>query len=213
VKVRSIFVLTAAATMCLPLLGASADSVSVGPVLQDGRIRLKLAPEGNEARYRVNEQLARLTLPTDAVGATSAIQGGIVLERDGKIVADSSHITIDLTTLKSDSDRRDGFVKRNTFQTDQFPNAVIALRELRGIKFPLPTSGTASFQLVGDVTVHGVTKPTLWNVTATFAGNKVTGSAKTAVKFGDFNMTIPKVGSVLSVQDSIRLEYDFSFVR
>jgi len=63
------------------------------------------------------------------------------------------------------------------------------------------------------MTMHGVTRPTLWNATATFAGNKVTGSAKTAVKFGDFNMTIPKVGSVLSVQDSIRLEYDFSFVR
>jgi len=95
VKARSIFVLAAAATMCVPFLGNAADAAPIRPpVLQDGRIRLKLAPEGNEARYLVNEQLARLTLPTDAVGATAAIQGGIVLEKDGKVVTDSSRITI-----------------------------------------------------------------------------------------------------------------------
>ncbi|MGH7554390.1 MAG: hypothetical protein ACREMQ_15400, partial [Longimicrobiales bacterium] len=34
------------------------------------RIRLVTAPEGNEARYRVNEQLVGIDLPSDAVGTT-----------------------------------------------------------------------------------------------------------------------------------------------
>lgn len=200
-----------------PVLADGARSTAAAPAgveLQDtGRVRLRLAPEGNEARYRVNEQLARMTLPSDAVGATTGIQGGIVLEADGRVVRDSSRIVIDLTTLKSDSDRRDNYVRRNTLETAQHPHATLVVRELRGLRLPLPATGQQTLQLVGDLTLHGVTRPTLWQVTARFDGRRVDGSARTALRFGDFRMEIPRVASVLSVQDSIRLEYDFAFIR
>src|ERR1051325_10373757 len=38
-------------------------------------IRLVLAPDGTEARYRVREQLAELSLPSDAVGVTHDVTG------------------------------------------------------------------------------------------------------------------------------------------
>jgi hypothetical protein len=34
-------------------------------------VRLVIAPQGNEARYRVQEQLVGVDLPNDAVGKTS----------------------------------------------------------------------------------------------------------------------------------------------
>jgi polyisoprenoid-binding protein YceI len=176
------------------------------------RVRLVTAPQGNEARYRVREQLLNVELPSDAVGVTSAVTGTLVLEDNGTVVAGESKFVIDLTTLKSDSDRRDNFIRSNTLQTDSFPNAEFVPTAIHGLRMPLPSSGTMALEMVGDLTVHGVKRPTTWAVTARAENGAFAGTATTAFKFGDFGMTIPRVRSVLSVVDSIRLEYDFRLV-
>jgi polyisoprenoid-binding protein YceI len=221
----SILVVTFPLLLQLPALDAdSVTSVRTpSPVSSAGTVakstqakapmRFVLAPEGNEARFRVREQLAGFDLPNDAVGKTAKIDGAMVLAADGKILKDSSRFTVDLTTLTSDQSRRDGFIKRNTIQTDSFPNAVFVPTSAQGLPATLPATGDLAFSLTGDLTIHGVTKPATWQVKAKrIAGGAVTGTATTEFKFGDFNMTIPKVARVLSVDDRIVLEYDFNLV-
>jgi polyisoprenoid-binding protein YceI len=179
---------------------------------QAGQVRFELAPAGNEARYRVKEQLAGVSLPGEAVGVTSAITGAVVLSSTGAVVPESSSFTVDITGLKSDSGRRDGYIQRNTLQTAQFPKVELAIKEVRGLKYPLPASGELKFELLGDLTVHGVTKPSTWRVTATPKDGGLAGTATTSFAFADFGMTKPRVASVLSVEDTIALEYAFHLV-
>jgi polyisoprenoid-binding protein YceI len=73
---------------------------------------------------------------------------------------------------------------------------------------PLPASGTATFQLIGDMTLHGVTSEATWDVAATFAADTVTAKATTKFNFAKFKITVPKVFGLLSVDDDIRLELD-----
>ena len=170
-------------------------------------------PEGNEARFRVREQLVGFDFPNDAIGKTSQVEGSILIGPDGKLVTDSSKFTIDLRTLASDRAQRDNFIRRNTIKTDSFPNAVFVPATAEGLPAPLPATGEMAFTLTGDMTIHGVTRPTTWQVKATRgASGAVTGTATTEFKFGDFGMTIPKVGRVMSVDDKIVLEYDFNLV-
>jgi hypothetical protein len=49
-------------------------------------------------------------------------------------------------------------------------------------------------------------------VTARSDGPAVVGTATTAFTFKDFNLDQPKVPIVLSVADTLKLEYDFRFV-
>src|SRR5690349_18143127 len=74
---------------------AQAKRVKEAPVAP---IRFTIGATGNEARYRVREQLMGKDLPNDAVGATSAITGTILAYPDGRIVKDSSKIVIDVRT-------------------------------------------------------------------------------------------------------------------
>ena len=83
-------------------------------------------------RYRINEQLARLSLPTEVVGETRDITGSIVLSADGDVERDASIITIGLASLGSDERRRDGYVRGRTLRTRQFPEATVEVSELRG---------------------------------------------------------------------------------
>ena len=73
-------------------------------------VRLVLAPEGNEARYRVRERIARFEFPSDTVGATNDLTGTMVLDETGKVVATESKFVVDLRTLKSGRDRRDRYL-------------------------------------------------------------------------------------------------------
>src|SRR5438105_7346030 len=97
------------------------------------RVHFIIAPQGNEARYRVREQLANLDFPSDAVGATQGITGGILVNDKGQIVADSSRFVIDLKTLASNETRRDRYVQRNTLKTDSFPEVVFVPTEVRDV--------------------------------------------------------------------------------
>ena len=189
-----------------------ATTAAVQPAAASGAVAVKLtvAPQGNEARYRIREQLFGVDFPNDAVGATSDITGAIAFDAKGNVVPAESKIVVDVTALKSDKDRRDGYVQRNTLQTAQYPTVVLVPTSMKGVKLPLPKNGTVNFELTGDLTVRGVTKPTTWRGQAKFENGKITGNVATTFTFADFQMEKPKVRSVLSVEDDIKLEYDFA---
>lgn len=171
-----------------------------------------VAPDGNEARYRVREQLLHHDLPNDAVGKSTAITGGITLTPSGTVDTASSRITIDVTSLKSDQERRDGYVQHRTLETAQYPTVTFVPTSMSGAKLPLGTT-EQSFDVAGLLTVHGVTKATVWHVKAKSAGNDVTGIGWTQFTFADVQLAQPRVPVLLSVADTIKLEYDFHLVR
>ena len=175
-------------------------------------VRYVVAPTGNEARYRVREQLAGFDLPKDAVGATKAVTGQIMVGVDGKVVKDSSKFVVKLSELKSDQTRRDNFLRRSTLETTTFPDAELVPVALEGLLLPIQPGSSQTFSVRGDLTVRGVTRPTTWQVTARAEGGDVVGTAATAFTFKDFGLEQPRVPVVLSVADTIRLEYDFRLV-
>jgi polyisoprenoid-binding protein YceI len=166
--------------------------------------------QGTTARYRVTEQLAGISFPNDAVGTTSAVTGTIVVNPDGTF-APGSKLVVDLKTLTSDQPMRDGYIQTRTLETDKFPTLEIVPKRAIGLPAPLPASNQAQagFQLVTDMTLHGVTKETTWNIVATFANTTVGGRATATVEFATFNLTKPSLARLLSVDDKIHLEIEF----
>ena len=193
--------LCAVAVACVVCLEESAH----GQAGQTARgVRLEIQ-SGSKAEYRVREQLARLNFPNDAVGATESITGALVMRTDGTFTGDSK-LTVDLRTLRTDEPKRDGFVRENTLETNRYPLAEFVPRRYTGLPTPLPTSGGATFKLIGDLTLHGVTAEQTWDVAATFAGDAVNAKATTQFNFAKYKITIPRVFGLLSVDDNIRLE-------
>jgi polyisoprenoid-binding protein YceI len=164
---------------------------------------------GSEARYRAREQLVGRGLPSEAVGRTRAVSGTIAVDGGGSLVAAGSTVSVDLRGLQSDESRRDNFIQRETLQTSRYPTADFLPTEVRSLPSPLPTAGEVAFALLGDLTVHGVARPTLWQVVARVDGAQVAGTATTRVKITDFGMELPRVAVLLSIEDELGLEVDF----
>ena len=178
---------------------------------QSPATRLEVSP-GSKAEYRVREQLARLNFPNDAVGTTESVTGAVVINTDGSFTPESK-LTVDLRALRTDEPKRDGFVRENTLETGRYPLAEFVPRRHKGLAAPLPSSGSASFQLVGDMTLHGVTAEQAWDVAATFAADSVSAKATARFNFAKYRITIPRVFGLLSVADDIRLDLNLRLRR
>ncbi len=139
--------------------------------------------------------------------------GAIVLAPDGRIVSEESRFEVDLRSLRSDQPGRDTFIQQNTLKILHFPTAVFEPREASGLPWPLPEKREFTFHLTGDPALHGVTRPVTWDVTARIEGDRLVVTAVTQVTFPDFGMEQPRVALVLSVEETIQLELDFTLGR
>lgn len=164
-----------------------------------------IASEESEARYRVQEELAGVGA-IEAVGATRAIVGNLYLGAEGQPRA-CSRFDLDLRTLRSDDARRDNYLYSNTLQTGVYPLATFVLTEVEGLDGSLGDD-EATFRLIGDLTLHGVTKPVAWEVTASRDGDAIVGKAATVFEMPQFAITPPRVGPVVSLDETVKLEVD-----
>lgn len=195
-------------------LGASPSASPTGATASaaDETARFAIASDQSQARFIAREQLAANTIQTDAIGTTKDVSGQVVVDASGRI-GEGSKITVGLQSLTSDRSQRDAFIKRNTLQTGTYPTAEFTPTEAQGLALPVPRAGVAHFMLLGDMTVHGVTKPLAWDVDGTFSDHDVTGKASTVVRLDMFGMSKPQVPTVASIADDIRLEVDFTASR
>lgn len=170
-----------------------------------------VASVGNEARYRVREMLFNHDFPNDAVGKVKDITGDVYVDATGSI-ADGSKITINVASMASDQGRRDKVIRTQAIETDKFPTVVLVPKSFVGLTAK-PGPAPVMFDFVGDLTVHGTTHSTTWKVTAHSQGPDIVGTAATAFTFADFGISKPKSQMALSVEDTIKLEYDFHFTQ
>ena len=166
--------------------------------------------DGTIARYKVEEVLANTGFKV-AIGETLDVAGSIAFDADGNVIADGSRIAVQAATLRTDSNRRDGYVRNRTLQTDTWPEVVFVPTSVDGLLASISdATGSAEFTITGDLTVRDQTREVTWDATAEFAGDgTATGFASVVFTFEDFGMDKPRVAIVVSVEDEILLELDF----
>jgi polyisoprenoid-binding protein YceI len=210
-KLQRMTVVVVALTMGLALADVLAQGRQNTPPPDPTKPHKLEVTTGTKARYKVREQLAGINFPSDAVGTTEAVTGVIVIKPDGSIDAEQSKLSVDLKTLTSDQQMRDGYVQNRTLETAKFPMMEFVPKRAVGLPAPLPAGmqAQAGFQLIGDMTLHGVTKDATWNVVATFGNDAVGGRATTTIDFASYGMTKPSLARLMSVDDKIDLEIEF----
>lgn len=166
----------------------------------------KISSADSNAQYQAEETLAGKGANT-AIGKTSAFIGTFYFDASGNPLA-CSRWDVDLRTLVSDEARRDNFLYTNTLETQTYPLATFILTSVDGFKGQLVDGQAQTFTLVGDLTLHGVTKVVSWTATVTLSGDEIKGTADTAFDMPDFNIEPPKVGPVLSLDSHVKLHVD-----
>lgn len=165
--------------------------------------------EKSVAGYRVREQLAGFDAETDAVGRTSDVSGSVTLAEagDGLQLTEGS-ITVDTTTIVSDEGRRDDRMRTEGLQTDTFPTATFTITAPVDVPAAALDGAAVELTLVGDLELHGVTRPVSIPATAQRIDGQIQVAGAITFPLADFEITAPNVGGfIISIADEGALEF------
>jgi polyisoprenoid-binding protein YceI len=216
-RVAALALLLLVTTACGGATSPSPSAATVSPTVSPPAATTT-APQANaitwtvdatsKATIKVREQLVRLPSPIDALINIAGAQGAFTLNPDGTF-SSNSKISVDMTTVTTDDRQRTDSIRRDPLEVTRFRTSELVPKTTIGLTLPLPSSGEFTFKLIGDLTLHGVTKTVTFDVRATRADGKLTATATASPswKFGDFGMQPPTSFSVLSIVDEIRMEF------
>jgi polyisoprenoid-binding protein YceI len=162
---------------------------------------------GSFVGYRIREELAGVGAQ-EAVGRTPAVTGTLTV--DGTTLT-AAEITADLSSLQSDDDRRDGQLRRQALETEQFPSASFTLATPIDLG-TLPTDGqTIHVEASGSLTLHGQTRTVTIGLDATRSGDALTVTGSLPIVLADYGIAKPSSFLVLSVAEEGTMELQLHF--
>jgi polyisoprenoid-binding protein YceI len=167
-----------------------------------------VVPERSEAAYFADEKLAALPLPSTAKGSTTDIEGQFHLTDDGLALDPSreSKFTVDLTTLRSDQDRRDNQVQGRGLETATYPTATFVVTSITGYDAAIAEGEEQMLQMTGMMDLHGVQKELTWDVKARRQDDVITGLATVNFRYEDFNIPVLTIAGIVTVEEDVTLQ-------
>jgi polyisoprenoid-binding protein YceI len=160
--------------------------------------------------YRVREQLASLSSPNEAVGRSPAVTGTMRVDGD---TVESARIEADLTQLTSDEPRRDNAIRERGLESARYPTATLELAEpIRLASVPVEGEKVRG-EGTGRLTVHGVTREVDLSVEGRWNGSTIQVVGQLPVKMTDFQIQPPRFGPVVSMEDSLTVDFNLVFER
>ncbi|MCS6844426.1 MAG: YceI family protein [Caldilineales bacterium] len=172
-----------------------------------------IVPDKTTAQYSIDEIFfSENNRLNTAIGRTNQVQGSLVLNLTNPAASQLGTFTVDISTLRSDSSRRDRAIRERWLESARYPLATFVAREIRNFP-PNPKEGEPiSFQIVGDMTVKQTTREQVWDVTATLNGDTLTGKATTFLYLADYNIPVPELLGILRVTDGLTATLEFTMV-
>jgi len=178
-----------------------------------------IVPEESRASYLVDEEflenaLSKLGIEAgnnDVVGSTQAVEGQLQLNPDDLSAAlGENTFAVDLTTLQTDQDRRDKWIRENGPTFNKFPTATFTATSISGLPDSYDEGAEIQFQVNGDLTVRGVSVPITLDVKAKLQGNTLSGVAETTRHLTDFGIDPPDFAKTLTVADEFGIRVEFT---
>src|SRR5437868_979267 len=125
---------------------AGAVTATGTPIPSTGLSTFQIVPAQTTASYSVHENLIIQNKPNnDAVGTTHSVQGSFGIRSGASPLVAAMNITVDLSTLQTDSPRRDNYVRRNTLETDTYPTATFNSISAQGLPSSYSDGQTVHF--------------------------------------------------------------------
>ncbi len=170
--------------------------------------RYLVVPSESEVRYRVGETFLGDNRFNVAVGRTRQVEGEVWVNRRNPAASRVGPILVDLSTLESDSARRDNAIRQRWLESARFPKAQFVSTELRGLPAAYREGQAVRFQMAGDLTVREVTRKVTWQATVRLSGAELRAQATTRVRMTDFGFEPPSILGFVRAEDEAELEVD-----
>lgn len=164
----------------------------------------------SEARFYVNEVL--LGQDNRVIGtAANAVEGQLTLDYADPAAVQMGTLTVDATTFVTDNTNRTRTLHRTLLETSTFPTVTFTATGFAGLPDTVVVGTVYDFQIMGDLTIHGVTQQVTFDATVTVVSDtRLEGIASHSTTYGEYGIQILRLPpDVASVESGVRLEIEF----
>ena len=151
---------------------------------------------GSVVGYRVEEVL--IGQHTTAVGRSSTVSGSITIS--GASVTAGTFI-VDMASVVSDQSERNASFNGRIMDTAQYPTATLKLTAPIDLGTIPAVGATRTYDASGDLTMHGVTKPVIFTVSAERTSAGIDALADIPIEFSNWDIQNPSLGFVTTADD------------
>ena len=159
--------------------------------------------------------VVRHMMITNVRGGFNNLKGTVVWD-DGDVSQSSVEAVIDVTTINTRDEQRDGHLKSaDFFDVANYPTITFKSKAIK-------KDGDGELSITGDLTIHGASKEVVLQVDGPspeakdpFGNVRIGASAGTKIKRSDFGLTwnaALETGGVL-VGDEVRIELEISAIK
>jgi polyisoprenoid-binding protein YceI len=179
-----------------------AEDTAAGPTT------FEILPAESEARFLIDEVLRGSDVTV--VGSTDQAAGQLAIDPGDLSSAQVGTIQVNARTITTDNEFRNRAIKNRILRTDDYEFVTFVPKEIVGLSGSGSAGETYDFQIVGDLTITDVTREVTFEVTVTpVSETRIEGLATTTFLYTDFELSIPDSPSVDTVEDTVRLEFEF----
>ena len=174
-------------------------------------VEFSIVAAESEASFTLEEDLRGTR--TTVIGSTTEVGGSIMVDLADPSASMIGTVLINARTLETDNSFRNRALRSQILRSAQDEHEFIIFepRSLGNFSADSVAVGeTITFEVLGDLTVVGVTRSVTFSVSVTLdSETQLSGSASVNLLHADFGLVIPDVPSVANVTDDVDLKLEF----
>jgi polyisoprenoid-binding protein YceI len=176
----------------------------------DSRSLFHIVPEESEVGFVIDEIL--LGSPKTVIGTTQDVAGDLLIDWENPSNSLLGAVRVNLRTIATDNEFRNRAIRGQILHSDnaEFEFAEFVPTALEGLPETIAVGDTVNFEIVGVLTLHGVSQELRFDATLTAVSEeRIEGLASVQVAYADFGLSIPEAPGVAGISDLLHLEIDF----
>ncbi len=171
-------------------------------------ITAELVQADSQARFIINEVLDGQ--PNTVVGVTDQVAAQILIDPTNPANVRMGPVQVNARTLVTDSGNRNRAIQNIILETGTYEFITFTPKSFVGLPETGAVGDTFFFQIVGDLTIRDETHEVTFDATVTVdSDTRMHGLATASILRSTFNLNVPDVPFVASVDQSLTLEVEF----
>lgn len=197
-----------------PTAAPAATEAAAEPAADGGvptsAVLYRIVPEESEVRFEIDEILRGA--PTLVVGTTNQVAGDFIIDFADLGASQLGTVRINVRTLRTDEERRDRAIRSRILESasDQYEFTTFEPVRLEGLPESVELGQIVLFHIMGNLAIRDITREVTFLAELTVVSpDRIEGAAVTTIMRGDYNLTIPNVPFVASVDEDVLLGIKF----
>lgn len=174
----------------------------------EGSLVFEIDGDQSEARFLINEVLNGAD--KTVVGVTNAVAAQILIDPANPAGVQVGTVQVNARTFITDSGSRNRAIQNLILETNTYEFVTFTPTAYSGLPASIAVGDTFSFQITGDLAIRDITSQVTFDVTVTVeSDSRISGLASTTIDRATYDLQIPSVPQVASVEQTLILELEF----